>query len=66
MVKNPIQSQKVYVTLASVLEIQANFNRLVEQVRSTPTQKPSNREYARGMAQVIRILGLPIDISRGF
>ena len=62
-----IANQKVFVTLASVLEIQARFNETVEQVRSTPVQNQLfNRDRARGMAQVIRTLGLPINIPPGY
>ena len=52
-----IQNQKVFVPLSAVLEVQAEFNRLVEQV---------NRDYARGMAKAIRTLGLPIDLPNGY
>lgn len=78
-----VQNQKVFVTLASVMEIQANFNRIVElakqvddnykkyRVEHPETVDINNRfntskEIARGMAQVIRSLGLPINIPTGY
>lgn len=81
MVKNPIQTQKVYVTMTSVLELQKKFteqvayaNRLYETNikfhEAHPEAQPSPPNLykcnARGMAQVIRILGLPIGIPNGF
>jgi hypothetical protein len=63
-----IANQKVFVTLSSVMEVQANFNRLLEQVKGSnrSSNDATTRNHVRGMAQVIRLLGLPIDIPDGF
>jgi hypothetical protein len=64
-----IANQKVFVTLASVLDVQTNFNRLVNQTMEHAGDTPSSamtKNHARGMAQVIRALGLPIVIPNGF
>ena len=67
-----VANQKVFVPLSAVLEVQANFNRLVGQAKdqsdNTTERTVSNtsRSHARGMAQVIKALGLPIDIPVGF
>jgi hypothetical protein len=71
-----IANQKVFVTLSSVMEVQANFNRLLllpvvfrfeEQVKGSnrSSNDATTRNHVRGMAQVIRLLGLPIDIPAG-
>jgi hypothetical protein len=63
-----VANQKVFVTLSSVMEVQANFNRLLEQVKESnrSSNDATTRNHVRGMAQVIRLLGLPIDIPAGF
>lgn len=81
MPKNPIGTQKVYVTLADFSEAQTQFNRLVSlsndavaRDKAFRTNHPETRSIspnpykaeARGMAKVIRILKLPIEIPNGF
>jgi hypothetical protein len=58
-----IQNQKVFVPLSAVLEIQANFDRLRAQAHPIPQ---STLQHLRGMASVIKSLGLPIDIPNGY
>jgi hypothetical protein len=59
-----IQNQKVFVPLSAVLEVQTNFNRLV--LAADASRDDSLRTRALGMAQVIRSLGLPVDIPLGY
>jgi len=70
MPKNPIATQPVKVTLESVTEVQAEFSRLVDTVKNSFDGNSSGanmaRERARGMAKVIRTLGLPITIPSGY
>lgn len=64
-----VANQKVFVPLSAVMEVATNFNRLVNQSKEYSGDTPSsaaNKNHARGMAQVIRALGLPIDIPNGF
>ena len=70
-----VANQKVFVPLSAVMEVAANFNRKLESIRvaeqsvDTPNVRESTRNtkaQARGMAQVIRDLGLPIELPNGY
>jgi len=51
-----IQNQKVFVMLTDVTKVQAEFLRLLHDAH--------NEHYLRGMARVIKELGLPIDTGK--
>lgn len=59
-----VQNQKVFVPLSAVMEVTENFNRLVIQAQEKGATL--SREHVRGMAHVIKSLGLPITIPQGY
>ena len=63
-----VQNQKVFVPLSAVMEVTENFNRLMSQIKAEDINnlKMTNVNYTRGMASVIRTLGLPITIPNGY
>ena len=63
-----VHDQKVYVTLASVTKLQEALRSEIERVKGITDSKNSTayRYRASGLAQAIRILGLPIEITKGF
>jgi len=60
-----IANQKVFVKLTSMLELQEQFMSTLKSFENSPSTSII-RDRARGMAQAIRILNLPITIPNGF
>jgi hypothetical protein len=61
-----VQNQKVFVPLSAVMEVQADLLRSVASANLSDNAHATTRNYARGMAQVIKSLGLPIEIPNGY
>lgn len=63
-----VSDQKVYITLASVLELQEALNAEVAHAKQVTDSKNSTpyRFRASGLAQASRILGIPLEIPKGY
>jgi DNA-binding phage protein len=64
-----VANQKVFVPLSAVMEVAATLSRAVgmadEQINKGVSPGAA-KAMARGMAAVIKALGLPIDIPNGY